>query len=152
MKLEFCRHIVEKYLFMKFDENPFSGVKLFRAKRRTNGGTDVVKLIITFAIFRTPIIKVVWGFNNNRRQKTWTFGRFAMCQTCRVLEPWESKVMGSSLICSNYTHIRLSEKRLLKSLLLPACVWKISHIQKEWTGYHRLWYWTISSKIAKLLF
>jgi hypothetical protein len=52
-------------------------------------------------------------------------------------------LLGSSLICSNYTHAHISEKRLLKSLLPPVCVWKISNVQNEGTGYQRMRYWTI---------
>jgi hypothetical protein len=50
MKLEFSRQIFEKYSNIKFHENPCSGSRVVPCGR-TEGWTDMTKLIVTFRIF-----------------------------------------------------------------------------------------------------
>jgi hypothetical protein len=50
MSVEFSRQIFEKYSNIKFHENPFSGSRVV-ACGRTDGQTDMTKLIITFRHF-----------------------------------------------------------------------------------------------------
>jgi hypothetical protein len=51
MKLEFSRQVFEKYSNVKFHEIPPVGVELFHADARTDGHTDMTKLIIAFRNF-----------------------------------------------------------------------------------------------------
>ena len=50
MKLEFSRRIFEKRLDIKFNQNPFSGSRVFPCEE-TDGRTDVTKLIVVFRNF-----------------------------------------------------------------------------------------------------
>jgi len=40
MKLKYSRQIFEKYSYIKFRENPFSGSRVFHADGRTNRGAE----------------------------------------------------------------------------------------------------------------
>jgi len=51
MKLEFERRISEKYSNTKFNENHSVGAELFHAGGRTDGRTDMTKLIVAFRSF-----------------------------------------------------------------------------------------------------
>jgi hypothetical protein len=57
MKLEFFRHIFEKYPNIKFNENSFSGRRDIRC-RHMDGRTDVTKLIVAFRNFAKSALKV----------------------------------------------------------------------------------------------
>ena len=46
MKREFSRQIFEESSYIKFHQNPFSGVRV--PCGRTGGQTDVTKLVVTF--------------------------------------------------------------------------------------------------------
>jgi len=50
MKLEFSRHIFDKYSNIKFHENPSSGSRVV-LRRRADGRTDMMKLIVAFHNF-----------------------------------------------------------------------------------------------------
>jgi len=50
MKLEHFRQIFEEYSNIKFHENPSSGSRVV-PRRRTNGRTDMAKLVVTFRNF-----------------------------------------------------------------------------------------------------
>ena len=50
MKLEFSRHIFEKYSKIKFHENPTSGNRVVR-RGQSDGRTDMAKLIVAFSNF-----------------------------------------------------------------------------------------------------
>jgi len=50
MKLEFPRHIFEKYLNITFHENPFSGSRVFPCGQ-TDGRTEMPKLTVAFRNF-----------------------------------------------------------------------------------------------------
>jgi hypothetical protein len=51
MKLEISGQVFEKYWNINFYENPPSGPKLFHADGRTDGRTNVTKLIVAFRNF-----------------------------------------------------------------------------------------------------
>jgi hypothetical protein len=54
MKLELSEQLFEKYSNFKFNENPFCGSRVFFSMRtdgRTDGQTDMKKLIVTFRNF-----------------------------------------------------------------------------------------------------
>jgi tRNA U38,U39,U40 pseudouridine synthase TruA len=50
MKLEFSRQILGKYSNIKFHENPSSGSRVVPCGR-TDGGTDMMKLVVAFHTF-----------------------------------------------------------------------------------------------------
>jgi hypothetical protein len=50
VKLEYSRQILQKYSNIKFHENPFSGSRVVPCGR-TDGKTDMTKLIVTFCNF-----------------------------------------------------------------------------------------------------
>ena len=51
MKLEFSRHIFEKYSDFKFTKNRILGAELFQANRRTERKTDVANPTVAFRNF-----------------------------------------------------------------------------------------------------
>jgi len=51
MKLEFSRHIFEKYSDIKFTKIRALGAELFQADRRTERKTDMAKLTVAFRNF-----------------------------------------------------------------------------------------------------
>jgi hypothetical protein len=51
IKLEFSRHNFQKYANTKFRENPLVGAELLHAGGRTDGRTDMTKLIVAFRNF-----------------------------------------------------------------------------------------------------
>jgi len=59
MKLEFSGQIFEKYLNIKFFENPSSGSRVFRCGR-TDRQTDMTNLIVTFHNFAEAPKEVVF--------------------------------------------------------------------------------------------
>jgi len=68
MKYEFSRKIFEKYLNIKFHENPSSGNRVVpcgrtdgRTEGRTGGQTDMTKLIIAFRNFANAPKKDYYG-------------------------------------------------------------------------------------------
>jgi hypothetical protein len=54
-KLEFSRHIFEKYSNIKLHENPYSGGRIVHA----DGRTDMKKLIVSFHNFANAPTKVL---------------------------------------------------------------------------------------------
>ena len=55
MKLEFSGKILEKYQNSKFHAIRPVGADLFHAEKRTDGQTDMKKLIVHFEILRTRL-------------------------------------------------------------------------------------------------
>jgi len=66
MKFEFSRKIFEKFLHIKFHENPSSGSRVVpcgRTDGRTGGQTDMTKLIVAFRNFAKALKNPLWLFS-----------------------------------------------------------------------------------------
>jgi len=63
-ELEFSRHFFKKYSSIKFHENPSSKVELYHADGRTEGQTDVTRLLVAFRNFASAPkpYKLKYGF------------------------------------------------------------------------------------------
>jgi len=55
MKLEFSRQFFEKYLYIKFHENPSSGSRVVK-RGQMDGRADMTKLIVAFRNFAKAIL------------------------------------------------------------------------------------------------
>jgi len=62
MKLEFSRHIFQKYSNTKFHEFHQLGAELFQADGRADGRTDITRLIVVFRKFTKPFFPKIVSY------------------------------------------------------------------------------------------